>query len=158
FADARSGSTQQGASTITQQLVKNIVAKDNNKTFTRKINEAVLAYGVTLNYTKAQILEMYLNTLDFGDQNVGIESAARNYFAIHPKKDAKGNDTDAAEQLDGWQAALLAGTPNAPGKYLPIQFSCDRGPCDDSKWDTPCLNNPPEPICTPNPKYDYTPG
>jgi len=158
FADARSGSAQQGASTITQQLVKNIVAKDNNKTVTRKINEAILAYGVNLNYTKAQILEMYLNTLDFGDRNTGIETAARNYFGVQPTKDANGKDIMANEQLDWWQAAMLAGIPNAPGKYLPIQFSCDKGPCEDSKWDNPCLNNPHEPTCIPNPKYDYTPG
>jgi membrane peptidoglycan carboxypeptidase len=161
-ADARSGAQSQGGSTITQQLVKNIVAKDNNKTYTRKVNEAILAYGVTINYTKGQILEMYINTLDYGDRNTGIEAAAQNYFGIHQIKNADGTTTPANEQLDWWQAALLAGVPNAPGKYLPIQYSCDKldanGECPDSKWSNPCLNNPHEPTCNPNPNYDYTPG
>ena len=45
--------------------------------------------------------------------------------------------------------------PNSPSRYLPIQFSCDAAPCDESKWDNPCLGNPHEAVCDPNPKYKW---
>ncbi len=159
-ADLKSGQNDQGASTITQQVVKNIVAKDNAKTYQRKVNEAILAYGLTLNYTKAQILEMYLNTIDYGDQNTGIEAAARNYFGIQPIPDPNNPKAQimANQQLDWWQAVILAGLPNAPSYYLPIQYSCSAAPCDDSKWANPCLNNPHDATCNPNPNYDSTVG
>jgi membrane peptidoglycan carboxypeptidase len=161
-ADARSGNNSQGGSTITQQLVKNIVAKDGSKSYVRKLNEAILAYGVYLNYTKAQVLEMYLNTIDYGDQNTGIEAAARNYFGLQPKPDPTDptgkRQIMANQQLDWAQAALLAGIPNAPSLYLPIQWSCNKAPCDSSKWDNPCLGDPRAAACDPNPKFDYTVG
>ncbi len=141
FADVNSGSTSQGGSTITQQLVKNIVLNDTNQTFQRKINEAILAYGVTQQYTKAFILEMYLNTIPYGDQNIGIEAAARNFFGLQPKT-IKGAYTLANQQLSWAQAAILAGLPNAPSEFLPIQFSCASAPCPMSKWSNPFQGNP----------------
>lgn len=148
------GAANQGGSTITQQLVKNIVAKDGSKTLQRKLNEMVLAYGVNLNYNKNQILEMYLNTIDYGDQNQGIEAAARNYFGLQPQT-IDGKYVLANEQLTWAEAALLAGLPNAPSYYLPIQYSCDSGPCQESQWDNPCTGNPHNATCTPSASYRW---
>jgi membrane peptidoglycan carboxypeptidase len=136
------GAADQGASTITQQLVKNIVAKDSTKTVTRKINEAILAYGVTQQYDKAQILEMYLNTISYGDSNTGSEAAAKNFFGINDQRAQDGSTITASMQLDWAQAALLAGLPNAPTIYLPIQYSCSKIPCQQSQWDYPYAGLP----------------
>ncbi|HEX8733669.1 MAG TPA: transglycosylase domain-containing protein, partial [Ktedonobacterales bacterium] len=97
LVDAGSGSASQGGSTITQQLVKNLVLHDTAKALQRKINEAILSVGITTSgvYPKWKILEMYLNTIDYSDGNLGIEAAAENYFGIQPIKDATkcGNQT-----------------------------------------------------------------
>src|SRR5579859_2849589 len=134
--DLKAGGSAQGASTITQQIVKNIVLHDSTKAIQRKLNEAILAYGVTQQYTKAQILEMYLDTIPYGDQNQGIEAAARNFFGLEPK-DVNGQYELANQQLSWAQAAILAGLPNAPTLYLPVQFSCVKAPCQQSQWDNP---------------------
>ena len=136
FTDlAHGGAAVQGGSTITQQLVKLIVAKDSTKTYVRKLNEAILAYGVTQEYNKAQILEMYLNTIPYGDSNTGIEAAARNYFRILPKPDG----TTANMQLSWAQSAMLAGVPNAPTVYQPNVYSCKKTPCTMAQWDDPYI-------------------
>ncbi len=75
-----------GASTITQQLVKNGVLGDTSKTASRKTDEMILAVGVTQNYTKQQILDMYLNIIFYGNLNYGIEAAAKNYFGLLPRQ------------------------------------------------------------------------
>ena len=134
------GAADQGASSITQQLVKNIVLHDTTKALQRKMNEAILAIGVTQQYTKSQVLEMYLNTIPYGDQNEGIEAAARNYFGLTPKQLPDGTLETANQQLSWAQAALLAGLPNAPTLYLPIQYSCDKAPCQKSQWDDPYVS------------------
>jgi membrane peptidoglycan carboxypeptidase len=152
-ADAQAGGAAQGASTITQQLVKNIVLADRTKGVQRKVNEAVLAVGVTLNYTKDQILEMYLNSIDYGNQNTGIEAAARNFFGLTATPDGKGGLTLANQKLDIAQAAILAGLPNAPTYYNPTVFSCGDATCPQSKWANPCTNNPIDDGCTPSPTY-----
>jgi peptidoglycan glycosyltransferase len=139
-ADVSSGRAAQGGSTITQQLVKNIVLADQNKTILRKVNEAILAVGVTLNYTKAQILEMYLNSIDYGNNNQGIEAAARNYYGLTPINHTNGQATTMAnQQLSLAQIAILAGLPNNPTIYNPVVFSCASA-CPYSKWDDPCTN------------------
>jgi membrane peptidoglycan carboxypeptidase len=148
------GSAQQGGSTITQQLVKNLVLHDTQKALQRKLNEIILAIGVNANYSKSQILEMYLNTIDYGDQNQGIEAAARNYFGLKPKT-VNGKLIMANQQLSVAQAALLAGLPNAPTYYLPIQYSCKKAPCLDSKWDNPCVGDPTQGACVPSADYDW---
>ena len=86
WPDVQAGGAAQGGSTITQQLVKNIVLDDSHQNIQRKLNEAILAYGVTQQYTKAFILEMYLNTIPYGELNTGIEAAARNFFGLQPRK------------------------------------------------------------------------
>lgn len=102
-----SGETSlQGASTITQQLVK-YTALNLNRTTERKIKEVILTLRVSQKYSKDQILEAYLNTVPFGGSNYGIEVAARQYF---------GEDVS---QLDLAQSAFLAGLPQAPSIYAP---------------------------------------
>jgi membrane peptidoglycan carboxypeptidase len=95
---------------------------------------------------------MYLNSIDYGDQNQGIEAAARNFFGLQPDSSA---GVMANQKLTWAQTALLVALPNSPSKYLPIQFSCDSAPCDESKWDNPCLGSPHEAVCVPNPHYSW---
>jgi membrane peptidoglycan carboxypeptidase len=156
-----SGQTQ-GGSTITQQLVKNLVLRDTRQVYERKLNEIILAIGVNNDYTKANILEMYLNTIDYGDQNQGIEAAARNFFGIKPgEKVVNGQKVEipANTYLTLPQVALLVGLPNAPTLYLPTQYTACKGMdrCPDTQWDNPCVERPdnPQGACTPNENYDY---
>jgi penicillin-binding protein 1A len=102
----RSGSTRQGASTLTQQLVKNIIV-GNERSYTRKIKEAVLAWRLENELGKHEILELYLNYVALGSGNYGVEAAALDYFGT------------SARQLDAGQAALLAGLVPAPSRYSP---------------------------------------
>jgi membrane peptidoglycan carboxypeptidase len=102
WVDWRSHSTVQGASTITQQLVKLQLLRDTSPTISRKLKEAVLALQVSQTYTKTQILEMYLNSVFYGNSSYGIAAAAKNYF-----------HTDTAH-LDIAQASMLAGIPRDP--------------------------------------------
>jgi membrane peptidoglycan carboxypeptidase len=134
--DARKGGAAQGASTLTQQLVKNIVLKDSTKALTRKLNEAILAYGITQQYTKAQILEMYLNTVYYNGLYKGIEAAARYYFHLSPQN-INGQYLLANQQLDWAQAAMMAAVINNPTIYHPDQFSCSKAPCTMDQWDDP---------------------
>ena len=96
-----------GGSTITQQLAKQLLLTPE-QTYTRKLKEIILAYELSQTYTKAQILELYLNNSYYGEQSYGVEAAARSYF----QKDAK--------DLDLAQASLLAGIPQAPTDWDPI--------------------------------------
>lgn len=114
-----SGGTQ-GGSTITQQLIKNAFFVDPKtgvaaETPQRKIQEALMAYAVTNKYSKADLLEFYLNIIPYGYLSRGIEAAAQNIFSISPKIDPKTNQyVTAAQQLDLAQSALLAGLPRDP--------------------------------------------
>jgi penicillin-binding protein 1A len=96
----------QGASTITQQLVR-IYFLSNERTLKRKIKEVILAILVENNYSKQEILDLYLNRIYLGNRSYGIEAAARNYF----RKNAK--------ELTLAEAAILAGIPKSPTKYAP---------------------------------------
>ncbi|MGH9105019.1 MAG: transglycosylase domain-containing protein, partial [Acidimicrobiales bacterium] len=107
LADVNAGAAVQGGSTITQQLVKGTYLTDQ-KTLTRKIREAALAERLQEKYTKAQILDAYLNTVYLGNGAYGVEAAAKEYFDEH------------ASQLDLAQAALLAGLIQAPSGYDPL--------------------------------------
>ena len=100
------GKATQGGSSITQQLAKNAFLTPE-RTFSRKVKEAILAYQIERTYTKDEILERYLNEIYFGSGSYGIKNAADQYF----RKDSK--DLNIAE------AALLAGIPNRPTKYDP---------------------------------------
>ena len=100
------GKATQGGSSITQQLAKNAFLTPE-RTFARKVKEAILTYQIERTYTKDEILERYLNEIYFGSGSYGIKNAADQYFRKDPK------DLNIAE------AALLAGIPNRPTKYDP---------------------------------------
>jgi len=100
------GRMVQGASTITQQLARNLYLS-RHKTLPRKIKEMILAFQIEYNYSKDEILEMYLNQIYFGSGAYGIESAARVYFG---KK---------VEELTVPEIALLTGLPKSPNTFSP---------------------------------------
>lgn len=102
----------EGASTITQQLVRNTILIDEQfeQTIKRKVKEAYLALELEDLYTKEDIVTMYLNTVYFGSGSYGIEAAAQTYFGV------------SAKDVTLPQAALLAGLPNAPGAYDPSEY------------------------------------
>jgi penicillin-binding protein 1A len=106
WADIREKEVVQGGSTITQQFVKNQYT-ERERTVSRKLKEAVLAWQLEQRWSKDRILTAYLNTIYFGNGAYGIEMAARVYFQRH------------ASELTLPQAALLAGLPASPGAYDP---------------------------------------
>lgn len=95
-----------GASTITQQVIKNI-SGDNEVTLKRKLTEIIRAYNIEKNHTKDEILELYLNIVPMGENIFGIRSAAEIYFGKAP------------DELSLSEAAALAGITNAPTRYNP---------------------------------------
>lgn len=97
----------EGASTITQQYARNLFL-NFDKTWKRKIDEAILAGELEVHYTKREILEGYLNTINYGGV-YGIESASKYYF------------DKSASNLSLAEAALLAGIPKSPNNYSPIK-------------------------------------
>ena len=104
----KAGGIRQGGSTITQQVVKRLLLSPE-KSFERKIKEAVLAYRLENYLTKDEILTIYLNQIYLGSRAYGVEAAARTYFGVH------------VNQLSIAQAALLAGLPQAPTRYSPFR-------------------------------------
>lgn len=104
--DIKGGPTQ-GGSTITQQLVKLDQQWTNERTYTRKIKELILAVELEREYSKADILTGYLNMAPYGGVEYGVESAARDYFGTTAKK------------LTLAQSAMLAAIPKSPGIYSP---------------------------------------
>jgi len=109
----------EGGSTITQQLVKNQLFLSQPRSLQIKSEEAILAYGLTKQYPKWKIMEMYLNTVYYGDLNYGIEAAAQDFFNIHPQCSRR-LCKPAASQLDLAQSSLLAGLPQSPSYYNPV--------------------------------------
>ena len=108
IADLTNGHIVSGGSTITQQLIKNNVV-GNQDTLLRKLQEIILAPQVTRQYTKQQIISMYLNTTYYGEQAYGADAAAFTYFNLQDTP-----TRSAASQLDIAQAAMLAGIPSSP--------------------------------------------
>lgn len=100
-------STVQGASTITQQYAKNLFL-DFEKTWKRKWDEMWYTIKIEANYSKDQILEGYLNTINYGHGRYGIENASKFYF------------NKSAKELDLAEAAMLCGIPKAPSNYSPF--------------------------------------
>ncbi len=123
YQDILSGSTQQGASTITQQFVKNALAAQDSRTILQKFRESAIAYHLERQWSKDKILTEYLNEIYFGEGATGIEAAARTYFgAAHPGC-GEGEAADpCASQLLPWEAALLAGIISSPSAYSPRNF------------------------------------
>lgn len=98
--------TQEGASTITQQLIKNSLLT-SEKTYTRKIKEMILALWADMIYSKADILQMYYNEAPYGGSILGISAASQTYFGKHPS------------QLTLAESAFLAGLPVSPTQFFP---------------------------------------
>ncbi|MBW2667234.1 MAG: PBP1A family penicillin-binding protein, partial [Deltaproteobacteria bacterium] len=109
LANLRAGRIEQGASTITQQLVKNMLLT-SDRTWSRKLREVALALEVERRLSKEEILLTYLNQIYLGNGSYGVGDAARSYFG-----------KDVAE-LDLSEAALLAGLPQRPSAYSPVRY------------------------------------
>lgn len=100
----KSNSLEQGGSTITQQLAKNLYFTQKKK-FSRKIAELFLSFDLEKNYSKDEILEIYVNTIFFGRGGTGIASASQAFFQKDPS------------DLNDYESTFLAGIPNAPSIY-----------------------------------------
>lgn len=107
-SNLRAGHTVQGGSTLTQQLAKNVFLT-HERTYKRKIKEVLLAKKMERNYTKDEIMEVYLNTIYFGEGAWGLKKAARTYFGKEPK------------DLTVGESALLAGMIQAPSALSPFK-------------------------------------
>ena len=111
----------QGASTIEQQFIKNALQAQSHRTIFEKLREAALAYQLSHKWSKEKIITAYLNTIYFGNGAYGIEAAAQTYFgqeANHLGCGTPGHQL-CVEQLQPWEAALLAGIIQSPTAYDP---------------------------------------
>ncbi len=106
YINLKTKELQEGGSTITQQVAKNIVFSQE-QSWTRKLGEIFAAYDLEKNYTKNQIFEIYVNTAYFGDGFYGIYDASHGYYDKDPK------------DLNLDESSMLAGVPNAPSLYSP---------------------------------------
>ncbi|MBQ7456283.1 MAG: PBP1A family penicillin-binding protein [Desulfovibrio sp.] len=104
----KKGHTGEGGSTITQQLIKQLLLT-SERSYTRKMKEAILAYQLEKNLSKDDILTIYLNHIYLGEHAYGVEAAARTYFGKHA------SDITLAE------SAVIAGLPKAPSNYNPFR-------------------------------------
>ena len=100
----KAGELEQGGSTITQQLARNMYFEQNKK-LTRKVAEVLVAFEIEKEYDKDEILEVYVNTIYFGSGYYNIYDASLGYFGKTPS------------QLSDYEATMLAGIPNAPSVY-----------------------------------------
>lgn len=107
FKNIKNKKVVEGASTISQQYVKNMYLSFD-KTWSRKIEEAMLTLEIEVHYSKDEILEGYLNTINFGEGNYGIENASEYYF------------NKKASDLSLEEACMLAGIPKSPSNYNPV--------------------------------------
>ena len=115
LTDVQSGRAEQGASTLTQQLARNLYIGTPSHTLGRKITEACLAMKLADRLPKRAILARYLNLVYYGNQAYGVAAAAQTYYSRR------------ASQLTVPQAALIAGLPQAPSSYDPFRDP-ERGP------------------------------
>ena len=104
----RGGGIESGASTITQQIARNLVLQDREVSVQRKLNEILVALEIANRYDKNFILELYLNEIFFANQNYGVEAASNFYFG------------HSADQLNFAQAALLASIVPSPAQHDPV--------------------------------------
>ena len=106
FVNIKNKDLQEGGSTITQQVAKNVVLSQE-ETLSRKLAEIFASYDLEKNYSKTEIFELYVNTAYFGDGYYGIYDASYGYYKKAPK------------DLNLDEASMLAGVPNAPSVYAP---------------------------------------
>jgi len=98
---------REGGSTITQQVAKNIFFIEETDAVTRKMAEILVAFDLEKQYSKEEILELYVNTIYFGDGYYGIKEACNGYLDIEPS------------EMTLYDATMMAGIPNAPSVYAP---------------------------------------
>ena len=110
YVNVTTKNLSQGASTITQQLARNLFS-NFDKTWRRKLKEAWYAFRIEIDYSKDEILEAYLNTINYGNGVLGIENASYYYF------------NKSAKDLSLAEASMLAGIPKAPNAYSPLNDS-----------------------------------
>ncbi|MFN2131341.1 MAG: transglycosylase domain-containing protein [Anaerolineae bacterium] len=111
WINLRRGEVRAGGSTITQQVVRNVLfspQERSERTLARKLRESILAWQLTRTYSKEQILALYLNEIYYGNMAYGVEAAAEAYFG------------KSANELDLAECALVAGMPQAPALYNPL--------------------------------------
>jgi len=106
FTNVKNRELQEGGSTITQQVAKNLILSQE-KSWVRKVAEIFAAYDLEKNYSKNEIFELYVNTAYFGDGYYGIYDASQGYYQKDPK------------DLSLDESSMLAGIPNAPSVYSP---------------------------------------
>ncbi len=123
-ADIRGGGAVQGASTIEQQFIKNALQAQSHRTIFEKLREAALAYQLSHKWSKDKIITAYLNTIYFGNGAYGIEAAAETYFGHEPQHEGCGTPGHelCVQQLQPWEAALLAGVIQSPTAYNPAVY------------------------------------
>jgi len=109
FKNLEAGTIVQGGSTITQQVTKSFLLTPE-RSYQRKIKEAILAFRIDKDFTKEEILYLYLNQIYLGHGAYGVQAAAENYFNKSPS------------QLNLAECAILAGLPQAPSRYSPFRF------------------------------------
>lgn len=104
--DIKAGRFVEGGSTITQQLAKNLYFSQE-RSLTRKIAECFMSFALEKKFTKKEILELYVNSIYFGNGYYCVADASRGYFGKEP------------EDMNGYESTMLAGIPNAPSVYAP---------------------------------------
>ena len=121
IADIRHKGNVQGASTIEQQFIKNALQAQSHRTIFEKLREAGLAYQLSHKWSKDKIITAYLNTIYFGNGAYGIEAAAQTYFGHDVNHLGCGTPNHAlcVQQMQPWEAALLAGIIQSPTQYDP---------------------------------------
>ena len=127
-ADVRHKGNVQGASTIEQQFIKNALQAQSHRTIFEKLREAALAYQLSHKWSKDKIITAYLNTIYFGNGAYGIEAAAETYFGHDVNHLGCGTPAHqlCVEQLQPWEAALLAGIIQSPTAYDPATHPARR--------------------------------
>lgn len=108
WVNVQAGSTREGASTITQQVARTLFL-NRDRTLSRKVREALLAWRIEQHYSKDQILEIYLNHIFYGHNAYGIEAASQLYFG------------KSVKDLSLGEGALIAGMPPSPNTYSPLK-------------------------------------
>ncbi|MBC2717460.1 MAG: PBP1A family penicillin-binding protein [Desulfobacteraceae bacterium] len=109
FKNLKAGAIVQGGSTITQQVTKSFLLTPE-RSYQRKIKEAILAYRIDRKFTKDQVLYLYLNQIYLGNGAYGVEAAAQNYYG------------KPAKAMSLAECAMLAGLPQAPSRYSPFKY------------------------------------
>ncbi|MCG6946676.1 MAG: transglycosylase domain-containing protein, partial [Deltaproteobacteria bacterium] len=109
WKNIKAGGIVQGGSTITQQVTKSLLLTPE-RSYTRKLREAILAYRIEKYLSKKEILFLYLNQIYLGHGAYGVEAAAQNYFSKH------------VDELELAECAMLAGLPQAPSRYSPYSY------------------------------------